>query len=501
MPISAEEVNVLVIDDEENIRTAVERIVSKLGCRVFKAADGEAGLKIMEHEDIGIVLLDLKMPGMDGMDVQKEIREKYEDVLIIIITGYATIEVAIESMKQGAYDFIPKPFEAEQLRLVTRRALEKIYLTKETARLQEERSRTLMDLSTEKSRTQTILEALPNGVLVTNANAQVVLMNQVARNLLMLEGDKPVGGYLEDYVTDQGLCDFVRNIPQKSLQEGEEIPSHELQWGRDNFYLVKGNPIIGEDGSFLGVAVVFSDISSIKILDNLKSEFVAKVSHELRSPLSTIHEQMAMVVQDMLEEGELDEDKQILSRAKERTKSMIKLVEDLLDLSQLESGVAFQDEKSLQIEDLLLSLQQDWGDQAEEKSQDFELVLPEEPLPPVFVDPRALESVFNNLVSNAVKYTPEQGWIRVEAWSDSSEEVVVKVEDNGYGMDEEAQKRIFERFYRVKDEKTRFIGGTGLGMPIVKGILDDLGGSISLESEPGKGSTFEVRIPAESDSS
>ena len=501
MPISENEVNVLVVDDEENIRTAVERIISKLGCRVFKAADGESGLKIMEQEYIGIVFLDLKMPGKDGMDVQKEIREKYRDVLVIIITGYATIEVAIESMKQGAYDFIPKPFEAEQLRMVTKRALEKIYLTRETARLQEERSRTLMDLSTEKSRTQTILEALPNGVLVTNTNVQVVLMNQVARNLLMLEGDKPIGGYLENYVTDRGLCEFVRNIPQKNLQEGEEIPSYELQWDKDNYYLVKGNPIIGEDGNFLGVAVVFSDISSIKILDNLKSEFVAKVSHELRSPLSTIHEQMAMVVQDMLEDEESDEDKQILSRAKERTRNMITLVEDLLDLSRLESGVAFQDEKSLQVEDLLYSLQQDWIVQAEEKSQDFELVLPEQPLPPVYADSRALESVFNNLVSNAVKYTPEQGRIRVEAWSESSEEVIVKVEDNGFGMDEEAQKRIFERFYRVKDDKTRFIGGTGLGLPIVKGILDDLGGSINLASEPGKGSAFEVRIPAESDSS
>ncbi len=308
MPRSAEEVNVLVVDDEENIRSAVDRIISRLGCKVFKAADGEAGLRIMQEEEISIVFLDLKMPGMDGMDVQKKIRERYEDILIIIITGYATIEVAIEAMKQGAYDFIPKPFEAEQLRMVTKRALEKIYLTEETARLQEERARTLLDLSTEKSRTQTILEALPSGVLVTNANSQVVLINQVARNLLMLQEDKTIGGVLENYIADAGLCEFVRNIPQRILSEDEEIPSYELQCGKENYYLVKGNPVIREDGVFLGVVVVFSDISSVKILDNLKSEFVAKVSHELRSPLSTIHEQMAMVIQDLLSAGELDED-------------------------------------------------------------------------------------------------------------------------------------------------------------------------------------------------
>ncbi len=206
-----------------------------------------------------------------------------------------------------------------------------------------------------------------------------------------------------------------------------------------------------------------------------------------------------MVVQDMLEdgEGELDEDKQILTRAKERTKSMIKLVEDLLDLSRLEAGEAYRDEKSLHLDELLSSLKQDWLTQVREKEQDFELILPEYELSTVFADPRALESVFNNLVSNAVKYTPQKGWIRVSAWQESSE-IVVCVEDNGYGMEEEARKRIFERFYRVKDEKTRFISGTGLGLPIVKGILDDLGGSISVQSELGEGSLFQVRLPIES---
>ncbi|MGM0539791.1 MAG: sigma-54-dependent transcriptional regulator, partial [Thermodesulfobacteriota bacterium] len=112
---------VMVVDDEESIRLAVERILTRINCHVSLAANGQQCLDLLEQEGADIVLLDLKMPGMDGMEVHQRIREQDESILVIIITGYATIETAIEAMKQGAYDFIPKPFEADQLRLIIKR--------------------------------------------------------------------------------------------------------------------------------------------------------------------------------------------------------------------------------------------------------------------------------------------------------------------------------------------------------------------------------------------
>jgi two-component system phosphate regulon sensor histidine kinase PhoR len=111
-------IHILVVDDEKDIRDGSERILARMGCQVLTATQGDEALKILKKETASIVLLDMKMPGMDGMEVLKRIRKMDETILVIVITGYATVETAIEAMKQGAYDFIPKPFEPDQLRIV-----------------------------------------------------------------------------------------------------------------------------------------------------------------------------------------------------------------------------------------------------------------------------------------------------------------------------------------------------------------------------------------------
>jgi signal transduction histidine kinase len=150
----------------------------------------------------------------------------------------------------------------------------------------------------------------------------------------------------------------------------------------------------------------------------------------------------------------------------------------------------------VQVDELLSRLVDFCRSRAEDKKQRLELDLPEEPLPAVKADPKALESVFDNLISNAIKYTPEEGEVSIRAHS-QDRRISVEVQDTGFGIDLKDQERIFERFYRVKNERTRSITGTGLGLAIVKGILDDLGGTIDLSSEPGQGSCFTVVLPAQ----
>src|SRR4030043_187796 len=160
-----EAIRVLVVDDEQDIRVGSERILGRLGFIVLQAGSGEEALKILQKDRVSIVLLDLKMPGMDGLEVLSRIRESYNAILVIVITGYATVEIATEAMKQGAYDFISKPFEPDQLRIIVNRASEKIRLTREAKNLEQEKARTLSDLDTEKSRMRTIIESLPDGVM------------------------------------------------------------------------------------------------------------------------------------------------------------------------------------------------------------------------------------------------------------------------------------------------------------------------------------------------
>jgi two-component system phosphate regulon sensor histidine kinase PhoR len=234
----------------------------------------------------------------------------------------------------------------------------------------------------------------------------------------------------------------------------------------------------------------------MKVLDRLKSEFVAKVSHELRSPLSTIHEQLAHVLSDMAGNASPD-DQHILTRAKEKTKGLISLIGDLLDLSRIEAGTVCQEPKPVQLEDLLKSIVDFLKSRAASKHQTLSLELPAEPLPPMTADPLGLESIFGNLITNAITYTQEDGEIRVKAEM-AGLHIRVAVEDNGFGIEAKHLEKIFERFYRVKNEKTRYITGTGLGLPIVKGLVESLNGFITVESTPGKGSTFTVSLPSTS---
>ena len=495
MQSTPDAVTVLVVDDEKGIRDGSKRIISRMGCQTLTANNGEAGLEIIARTDVAIVLLDLKMPGIDGMEVLRRIQEMGREILVIVITGFATIETAIEAMKRGAYDFIPKPFEPDQLRIVVNRALEKIFLKKEAVKLEQERRRTLADLGTERTRIHTIIDSLPNGIVVTNADGNVVLMNPTFGRLLELSAGTSTGEHISAYIPDEGLCELIVEISSGRHVDFDDIPTYEFSVGSDRFFMARGRPVLGERKECLGAVVTIVDITNMKVLDRLKSEFVAKVSHELRSPLSTIHEQLALVLNDLM--GQLSaSDEHLLARAKEKTQGLISTIGDLLDLSRIESGSTCQEIKPVQLEDLLGNIVDFLSIRAKNKDQALTLERPPEPLPTIKADPLALESIFGNLIANAINYTQNGG--RIEVGVDMAGiNLRVRVSDNGFGIEERYLDKIFDRFFRVKNDKTRFITGTGLGLPIVKGLVEALKGRISVESVPDEGTTFTVLLPAD----
>ena len=495
MQSTPDPVTVLVVDDEKGIRDGSERIISRMGCTALTATNGEEGLDIIGRNEVAIVLLDLKMPGIDGMEVLRRIEAMQRDIMVIVITGFATIETAIEAMKRGAYDFVPKPFEPDQLRIVINRAREKIWLKQEAVKLESERRRTLADLGTEKSRIHTIIDSIPNGIVVTNASGQVVLMNPAFGRLLDLDTGVRPGQQISDYIADDGLCRLIVEISSGCHIDFDDIPTYEFSIGDDRFLMARGRPVLGERKECLGAVVTIIDITNMKVLDRLKSEFVAKVSHELRSPLSTIHEQLALVLNDLM--GQVSaSDEHLLSRAKEKTQGLISTIGDLLDLSRIESGTTCQEPKPVQLEDLLGNIVDFLGTRARTKRQTLSLVRPSEPLSTIKADPLALESIFGNLITNAINYTQDGGAIIVKA-DTTGINLRVQVIDNGFGIEARYLDKIFERFFRVKNDKTRYITGTGLGLPIVKGLVEALGGRISVDSEPDEGTTFTVLLPIE----
>jgi len=352
---------------------------------------------------------------------------------------------------------------------------------------------TLSDLHTEKSRVHTIIEALPNGVLVTNTEGQVVLINPAFCKLIGIKSNIGPGKQIEEYIEDKDLCKLVTDISRGKFIDYDDIPAYELEVSGGKFLLAWARPVLGEKGECLGSTVNLMDISAMKVLDQLKSEFVAKVSHELRSPLSTIHEQIALVINDV--EGDTPEsDQYILTRAKEKTLGLISTIGDLLDLSRIEAGISAKVQKPIQVQELLKNIVEFLESRARVKGQSLILEFSEGTLPEIIADPMALESVFGNLITNAINYTQDGGEIVIKAGL-TGKNIGVRIEDNGFGIEEKHLEKIFDKFYRVKDDKTRYITGTGLGLSIVKGIMDSLGGIIDVESEYGKGTVFNIILP------
>ncbi len=484
--------SILVVDDERIIRDGCVKILHKEGCDVQTAGSGEEGLNLLQENPFDLLLLDLKMPGLSGMEVLHRVREGHPGLLVVVITGYATVESAVEAMKAGAYDFIPKPFTPDQLRIVVHRALEKKALEREADRLRRERAKGLQEIADEKSKIKTIIHCMADGVLVTDHEGQVVLYNPAVVRMLKMESSPALGQPLGSTARNDCLKELVNKI-QQVKEEGSSVVSQELGVGEMTL-MAHIAPVRSEEGGILGTVTVLRDISFLKAMDRMKSDFVAMVSHELRAPLTSVEQQLSVVLAGII--GEVNErQKEMLGRAKERTHALLSLINDLLDLSRIEAGFVVQYKEPIQIVAVLEKVIELLKPQAELKNITLRLIYPET-LPLVMADRGNMEEVFVNLVSNGIKYTGERGRVDLEAYVAGSY-LCIQVADNGMGIAPEDLSHIFDKFYRVKNPQTRKITGTGLGLPIVKRIVEAHLGIVEVESQPGAGSKFRVFLPLE----
>jgi two-component system, OmpR family, phosphate regulon sensor histidine kinase PhoR len=242
----------------------------------------------------------------------------------------------------------------------------------------------------------------------------------------------------------------------------------------------------------MGSVTVFHDVTSLKQLDEMKSGFVNMVSHELRSPLGTIVQQLSVILEGLA--GDLTEKQRaILGRSSEKLRSLLNLINDLLDIARIEGGRGIQQQTPLNIGDVLTQTVEFLRPKAENQRLELTLDLPSR-LPSVLADPRSMEELFTNLISNAINYSPDGGSVRVFAAARGGC-LEVSVSDSGVGIAPEEIPKIFDKFYRVKHPRTRQVIGTGLGLAIVRGIVESHRGVVEVESEPGVGSTFRVLLP------
>ncbi len=484
---------ILVVDDEKVIREGLRRLLSLEGYQVLTVENGQKALEMLSCEDVNIILCDLKMPVMGALEVLQEVKVRFPCLPLVVITGHGTVDNAVECMRHGAYDFVTKPFSADHLLLIVKRAVEKEELERRTRVLQEEQARNLYDLAVEQSRLKTIVNCMAEGVLVTNRDLEVVLYNPALMRLLDIPQEPERPAALEEYLTDETTIQGLRTLVVKAPMEAGFI-SQELTKGKT--HLRSQSASINSAGELLGTVTVFHDISRFKELDAMKSSFVNMVSHELRSPLGTIKQQIAVILEGLA--GDLnDKQRDMLSRSQVKIENLLNLINDLLDVAKIESGHGFEEHVPLDLYQILHDMVAFMQEKAQNQQVDLRLEADGE-IPRIQADRRSMEEVFNNLISNAINYSPDGGQVRVKMASrDGFLEIVIS--DTGVGIDPEELPKIFEKFYRIKHPKTRQVVGTGLGLAIVKGVVDSHGGSIEVKSEPGMGTTFRILLPTRGD--
>jgi two-component system phosphate regulon sensor histidine kinase PhoR len=484
-----ESIKILVVDDEKVVRDGCRRVLTGKGYGVLTAGNGQEGMDILARETVDIILLDLKMPVMSGEEVLEKTREMYPDVPVVIITGHGTIDTAVECMKKGAYDFITKPFQIEQFLITIKRAEENRRLAQRAKQFEEENIRNLYDLGLEKSRLRTIINCIANGVMVTNRNLEVVLHNPAFMRVLEVskevEGPTPVSRI----ITNEALVTTLRQI-QAGESSKDEFISQEIRAGKNTLRAISV-PALGPDDGVVGTVTVLEDITPFKQLDEMKADFVNMVAHELRSPLVSVRQQNSVLLEGLA--GPLQE-KQIefLRRGVKKIDQLLELINELLDIARIEAGKHVQRQVPIDvgvvIEEVIALME------PRAKEEGLTLKYSFENLQPVQADPRGIQEIFNNLVTNAINYSPGGGEVVISA-KGLGEYMEIKVEDTGVGIPTEELPKIFDKFYRVKHPKTRQVMGTGLGLAIVKGIVEAHHGTIDVESTPDKGTTFRILLP------
>jgi signal transduction histidine kinase/DNA-binding response OmpR family regulator len=335
------------------------------------------------------------------------------------------------------------------------------------------------DLQEEKSKLETILRETGDVVLVLDEQSCILICNRAARRAFSLGDEDILGRPVHEVINNREFLDLLTR------------PTDIAQSLNTGISLADGRTLNAHVSTITGVghAVLMQDITHLEELARIKSEFVSTVSHDLRTPLTTIQGYV-----DLLHRvGPLTEQQQeFIFRVQRSLSAITDLVGDLLDIGRIEAGYDLDMVKT-ELEPIISEAVAELRPEAEAKGQGLRFHIPGD-LPPVRGNPRRLRQVISNLVSNAIKYTPTGGHIVVEA-SMGDDHITISVTDDGFGIPLDDQPYVFDKFFRVDAPETLDIPGTGLGLSIVKSVIEKHGGRVWVESAPGEGSVFTVLLP------
>lgn len=353
-------------------------------------------------------------------------------------------------------------------------------------RMAENLQETVGKLKEETDKTRAVLASMAEGLIAVDQNCHVVMMNFAAERLFKIRQEETLGKHLLEVLRNRELHDLINEVLKTRKGSTREIKINTYD---ERIFWINVVPIDKENN--LGAVAVMRDITELKRLEKMKSDFVSNVSHELKTPLTSI----SGFAETLLDGAYKSEEncRYFLRIIKQETDRMTRLINELLYLSRIEKPDFSIPKRPVNIASVVNKAVKLLQKNIDDKGHLLNLRLPEN-LGPVTGDEDSVLEIIINLLDNAIKYTPEGGNITVEI-EDESDFISISVADNGIGIAGDELERIFGRFYRVQGPGITSASGTGLGLAVVKHLVESLNGKISVESQLGKGSTFKVSLP------
>ena len=497
---------ILVIDDEESIRRLLKIALTHKGHEVVTAEDGEKGIEAFKETKPSIVFTDLKMPGMDGLEVLKQIRQIEPDARVIVITGHGDMTSAIKALQLEASDFINKPITDEALEIAIKRAEYILWLKEElrgyTGDLELKIKEATRELSKAYDFQKNLIQSSIDGIIAVDRDGTVIVFNQGAEHLLGYTADEVIGKVQMDTIYPPGgaasieeklnsetyggknrLVNYEDAVTSKS---GEEIPVR-----------MSGASLF-ENGVASGFVCFLQDLREIKrlhqeLIENERlsaiGQAVAGMGHYIKNILNGLQGGVYIV------NVSLNKNKpHLLTKGWAMIEGNIKKISDLV-MNMLVYSKEREPDYALcspnEIAKEVFDLMKEKASQSKvELSTDFDLSIDE-----CHLDPDGLHRCLLNLVNNALDAcildpSEDKDWTVLMRSRKEDGGVKFDIVDNGMGMTTQVQEKLFDRFFSTKGAK-----GTGLGLLVTREIIDQHRGTISVESDPGKGTTFTIRFP------
>jgi signal transduction histidine kinase len=520
---------ILIIDDDPRMRELLFECLAPLGCEVTQANSGQQALELTKAQPFDVVLLDLMLPDVEGMKVFRDIRQQRPETEVIVLTGYGSLESAIEALRIGAYDYVTKPFDASVIQSTARRAAEKHRFRLRLTALNRATQAMIATLDPEQvlrlamSEARTVLDAEATAIfLLDPASAELRLAASAGASSALPIGsrapaDAGIVGWVVQNAQPAAVGD-VRSDPRcagdqvcalagpdtRSLlavpltyrattigaiaavnKIGGDFDAHD----RELLSTLAGSTAIAIENARLYQAERelrrLVEQSQMQLVQTEKlaatGRLAASLAHEINNPLQAIHNSLQLMLSFQLEAQEQQEYLQI---ADEEIERLMNLVASILEFARPPQ----REMRATNLNDVVERVLALAGKYLQHRRVAVKRTLSTE-LPPIVVAPDELEQVFINLVLNAVDAMPEGGTLHVASWQGEDGRLAVAFSDTGHGIAPEDLKRVFEPFFSTRED------GTGLGLTVSHNVVERHGGEIAVESAVGRGATFTVWLP------